>query len=239
MGRWRLPPGIDSHLVRSQGRNTHTDTHIETQTHTGTHRHTHRHTDTRTHAGHSVLASSTLVSTQQPVWFFQNRVRSHHSSVKSVLFGGENGGCHSDLPDPRAPGPGALCLCPVPGPLHTATAAPLPVLRQPSPPAQSPRASHPSRRVFSQTSTRLLQVTGHCFLFFPGSPIRKSWELLTPLPRLVFIHCTCHLIKYASICFLSLHSVLNINSMRIWLVSHTHTHTHNRYTWTGSKQLGQ
>ena len=186
---------------------THTDTHIGTHTSTHRHRHTHRrthkhtqahthtHTHTQTHAGHSALASSTLVSTQQPVWFFQNWVRSHHLSVKTLLFGSENGGPCSDLPGPREPGPGAhlpvswaaLCLGPFTQPQRPPCRSPDTCLLR----ARSPRASQsqPSRMVFSQTSTWLLQVTGQCFTIFliilskvpPGTPYAPSLSCFYPL----------------------------------------------------------
>ena len=226
MGRWRLPPEIDSHLVQSQGRNTHTHRHTHRRTHTLTQRHTGTHTDTQTHAGHSALASSTLVSTHQPVWFF--KLSQITSLVRQNCLIWEwkrrplQRPARSLWPWPPAPVWGALCLGPFTQPQRPPCRSPDTCLLW----ARSPPASQPSRMVFSQTSTWLLQVTGQCFTIFliilskgpPGTPY--------PLPCLVFIHCACHLIKYASICFLSLYSVLNVNSMRIWLVWYTHTHTH-------------
>lgn len=219
MGRWRLPPEIDSHLAPSQGRNTHTQTHIGTcththmltqrhtgtQAHTGTHTYTHRHTHrhahthvltqrhtgttgthrhtqacTHTHAhtvstqvpqartDHSVTASSTLVSTQQPVWFFQNWARSQHFVCQTLSYLGGNEGPYSDLPGksresaPRRP---PACVL---GPF-TQPRRPLAGLRQSGPSPSGPGALE--RPVLPERSSlrppQPLQVTGQRFTIFP------------------------------------------------------------------------
>ena len=92
-----------THTHRHTHRRTHTHSHIGTQAHTQTHRHMQA----------TQLWPLQLLSQHSSQYDSLNWVRSHHLSVKTVLFGSENGGPYSDLPGPCDPGPqrpsGVLC----------------------------------------------------------------------------------------------------------------------------------
>ena len=113
MGRWRLPPGIDSHLVRSQGRNTHTDTHIETQTHTGTHIYTQTH-------GHTQVTQFwplRLLSQHSSQYDSSKTESGHITRLSNLSYLGVKTGAVTvtcRVPVRLAPAPSACVLCPGP-----------------------------------------------------------------------------------------------------------------------------